>query len=392
MDYTGAALDVSFEGERLRIGTLRLLDDNGDLLEGSGTLRLEGRRLQEVDLTIKAHEFKVLNNDLGELSIDTTLNIYGTLLSPTIAGLVRLHAGRLEVDALVDGFTSNAYAISPDESAPDQDAAAAAPVGPTFAVTVQVPGNLVLRGRDIRPADAAVALGDLNVTVGGDFAIRKQPGDEPVLLGTVTAVRGTYSFQGRRFELLRDGTIAFRGERPIDPSLTLQAERVISGIVAHVNIGGTMRSPSLELSSRPPLDEGDILSLILFDEPVNRIGEAERQVLGERAVGLASGLVVSSISDTVEHALDIDVFELEAVTDDGGGPAVTFGEQVGERLFVKFRQIFGTQEASEFQLEYELADFLRLQGSLSEGKGRANRSLTRRVERGGIDLVVLFSF
>jgi translocation and assembly module TamB len=205
-------------------------------------------------------------------------------------------------------------------------------------------------------------------------------------------VRGTYSFQGRRFELLRDGIIAFRGERPIEPSLTLQAERVISGIVAHVSIDGTMRSPSLTLSSRPPLDEGDILSLILFNEPVNRIGEAERQVLGERAVGLASGLVVSSISDTVEHALDIDVFELEAITDDGGGPAVTFGEQVGERLFVKFRQIFGTQEASEFQLEYELADFLRLQGSLSEGKGRANRSLTRRVERGGIDLVVFFSF
>jgi translocation and assembly module TamB len=214
---------------------------------------------------------------------------------------------------------------------------------------------------------------------------------EPVLLGTVTAVRGTYGFQGRQFELLRDGTIAFRGERPIDPALNLQAERVISGIVAHVNIGGTMRSPSLVLSSRPSLEDADILSLILFNQPVNRLAAGQREALGERAVGLASGFVVSPISDTLEHALNVDLFELEATTDDGG-PAITLGEQVGERLFVKFRQIFGTQDASEFQLEYQLADFLRLQGSFSEGKGRANRSLTRRVERGGIDLVVFFSY
>jgi len=123
----------------------------------------------------------------------------------------------------------------------------------------------------------------------------------------------------------------------------------------------------------------------------HRLAAGQRETLGERAVGLAGGLLVSPISDTLEQALNVDLFELEATTDDGG-PAITLGEQVGERLFLKFRQIFGTQDASEFQLEYQLADFLRLQASLSEGKGRANRSLTRRVERGGIDLVVFFSY
>ena len=134
------------------------------------------------------------------------------------------------------------------------------------------------------------------------------------------------------------------------------------------------------LSSRPPLEEADILSLILFNQPVNRLGADQRDALGERAVGLASGFVVSPISDTLEHALDIDLFELEAVTE-GGGPAITLGEQVGERLFVRFRQTFGAQDTSEFQLEYQLSDFLRLQGSFSEGKGRADRTLIRRVER-----------
>jgi translocation and assembly module TamB len=289
----------------------------------------------------------------------------------------------------------------PEEAPVPEEAPAAAPAptpdsppatGPAFDITVEVPSNLVLRGSDIRPADSRVALGDINVTLGGDFSIRKEPGADPVLVGTVRTVRGNYDFQGRRFEVLRDGTIAFRGQRPVDPALDVQAERVISGIVAHVNVQGTMRMPEVLLSSQPPLDEADILSLIIFNQPVNRLGEGQRTELGERAVGLASGFVVSPISDTLEHALDIDLFEIETVAEEGGGPSVTVGEQVGEQLFVKFRQTFGAQDASEFQLEYQLADFLRLQGSFAEGRGGANRSLTRRVERGGIDLIVFFSY
>jgi hypothetical protein len=88
----------------------------------------------------------------------------------------------------------------------------------------------------------------------------------------------------------------------------------------------------------------------------------------------------------------VDVFEVDPSGDEGEGPTVTVGQQVGERLFLRFRQIFGARDVSEFQLEYQLADFLRLEGSFAEGQTSANRSLTRRVERGGIDLVVYFSY
>ncbi|NOT25991.1 MAG: hypothetical protein HOP16_07785, partial [Acidobacteria bacterium] len=164
--YSSAAIDLQFEGDFMRVGTLRVLDDNGARLEGSGGFRVEGRRVQWIDLTLQAQAFKVLANELGDLSIDATMNVYGSLLVPKIAGLIRVHDGRLELDALVDRFTSNAYALpSPDPDAPDAAAEGTAQVGPTLDLTVQVPGNLILRGRDIRPADSTVALGDVNVTV-----------------------------------------------------------------------------------------------------------------------------------------------------------------------------------------------------------------------------------
>ena len=84
------------------------------------------------------------------------------------------------------------------------------------------------------------------------------------------------------------------------------------------------------------------------------------------------------------------MFEIQTSSEDGYGPSVTLGEQVGERLFFRFRQAFGSQSVSEFILEYQLAEYLRLQTSVAEGGG-AQRNLTQRVEQGGdrSDLLLL---
>jgi hypothetical protein len=72
---------------------------------------------------------------------------------------------------------------------------------------------------------------------------------------------------------------------------------------------------------------------------------------------------------------------------------VTLGQQINEQLFLKFRQHFGSQDASEFIMEYQIARFLRLQGSGAPGATtKTNRSLQRRVERGAADLIFFFSY
>jgi hypothetical protein len=60
---------------------------------------------------------------------------------------------------------------------------------------------------------------------------------------------------------------------------------------------------------------------------------------------------------------------------------------------VKLRQQFGERSVTEFLVEYQLADFLRLQATASpETTGSANRVNQRRVERAGIDLIFFFSY
>ena len=54
---------------------------------------------------------------------------------------------------------------------------------------------------------------------------------------------------------------------------------------------------------------------------------------------------------------------------------------------------FGDRSSTQFQLEYQIARFLRAQATAApETSGSANRINQRRVERAGIDLIFFFSY
>ncbi|HXH07114.1 MAG TPA: translocation/assembly module TamB domain-containing protein, partial [Vicinamibacterales bacterium] len=261
-------------------------------------------------------------------------------------------------------------------------------------VRVRMPDNVVLRGTDLRRGGQGLALGDLNITVGGDVRVTKTPGDQVRLVGAVTTVRGFYEFQGRRFELERGGTIRFVGLGELNPTLDITASREIAGVIARVHVRGTLREPELDLSSSPPLPDADVLSLIVFNRSINSLEPGERISLAQRAGAIASGFVAAPLAESIGRALDVDLFEIEPTTVDGGfGAGITLGEQIGERLFVRLRQEVGPQDTTEFMIEYRLADFLRLRASAAPGGGyRAQRVLLRRVETAAIDLIFFFSY
>ena len=153
---------------------------------------------------------------------------------------------------------------------------------------------------------------------------------------------------------------------------------------------GEAQRPELELSSAPPLDEADILSLIIFNRPINDLGEGEKTTLAQRAGSLVGGFVAAPVAQALRDALDVDLLEITPVTDEGGA-SVSVGNQIGEKVFVKVRQQFGSSETTQLVLEYELSRFLRLDTSVAQG-GDTNRTVGRRTERGGADLVFVIKY
>ena len=188
-----------------------------------------------------------------------------------------------------------------------------------------------------------------------------------------------------------------RGDRSLfegldlrDSRLDIRAQRLIRGVEAHVNVRGTILQPELVLSSIPPLEQADILALIIFNQPVNQLGEGQQASLTERAGALAGGYLTSGLARSIGNALELDEFDIRATGENGEGPSLTVGEQVGRNLFFRLKQAFGSEQTTEVILEYQIRDYLRAQASVAEGN--VQRVQFRRVEHFGLDLIFFFSY
>jgi autotransporter translocation and assembly factor TamB len=436
--FTGLTTRIDLEPEAVKVPGFELLDRHGEKLRIAGELAVHARQLGAVNISIDSDNFEVVNNELGDVQLQTALKLTGELRRPQLVGDVRLDAARIEVDKVLELFYSpysqealpdvvsaertteasgsaeeatktalskaNESAAPPgaaEKAAEEEQQAAAAAAGPAAALALDVhlvaPDNLVVRGKSLRPGGpTGTALGDINITLGGDLHLKKNPSGPVTIVGTVNTVRGTYDFQGRRFDLVRDGTIRFTGTPSINPLLDIRATRKIpnTGVEARIHISGTSKTPQLELTSNPPLEESDILALIVFNRPVNELGTGERSSLAATAGGIATGFIAAPLGESIGKALDLDLFEISTTTENGDlGAAVTLGQQVNQRTFFKVYQQFGTRTATQFQLEYQIARFLRAAANASpETTGAANRINERRIERAGIDLIFFFSY
>src|SRR6185295_17477994 len=114
---------------------------------------------------------------------------------------------------------------------------------------------------------------------------------------------------------------------------------------------------------------------IVFNRPVNELATGERSSLAATAGGIATGFIAAPLGESIGKALDLDLFEISTTTESGDlGAAITLGQQVSERTFIKLYQQFGDRNTTQFRLEHQLARFLRAEATAApETSGSANR-------------------
>ena len=413
--YTGLDTRIELKPDLVTVREFRILDARGGPMTIGGTLGVHEYSVGAVNINVDANNFAAVHNRLADLTLDARLKLTGDLRKPRLEGTIDVEDGTIHVAELIEEVTASPYALDEtDAGIAGADEAARAverepqqgsgsrdqesgkvPQPSLFSaldldVTLDVPDNLVLRGTNLRPAKAPIDIGDIGVTVGGSVRMRKAPGSDVRFLGDVDTVRGNYTFQGRRFEILRDGHIRFAGTDELNPALNIRARRIISGVETFVRVEGTLKQPELSFSSNPPLDQADILSLIVFNTPINELGEGQQVSLTERATALAGGYLATGLTRSISNALQLDEFEIQT-GEQGFAPTLSVGEQVGEHFFFRVRQGLGDAQATELVLEYQLEDHLRVQGTAAETAG-AQRVNFRRVERAGLDLIFFFSY
>jgi translocation and assembly module TamB len=411
--------------EKVHIGELGLADSRGKRLTITGDLAIREREVAGVAIEATATDFKIVDNKMGSLRINTNLRIAGELSAPRINGDLAIATGQINLDPIVAALDDAAYGTQESAFVKGPDASqrpastpirgtpigggASTPIGGEASaplvggapggvfdplqmyVHLTAPNALVIKANDLRAPGALIGLGALNVTVGSDLYISKSPWDQVRLIGTVNTVRGTYDFQGRRFTILRDGRIRFEGLDDVDAALDIRAERVIQGVTANVNVRGRLKQPELALSSTPPLEEADILALIVFNQPINQLGEGQVASLSSLAGSMALGAAVGPLTQSIGNALSLNTFELNVAPESGRTADVTIGQQVGQNLYVKLQQGIGDQGQTNLVLEYELTRWLRFRTNLLQGSS-AQTQLFQRTQSSGVDLLFFFSY
>ncbi len=396
VDYKGIDGRIDFLPNSVHIDDLHVLDHDNDYLTVTGDLGVAGLRVSNVNLGVYADNFKVLGNEMGTVHVNSNLELRGTLAKPIVAGDLGIATGSIKLDPIL-ARVNNAYSTTSLDISQAQGPQSNQRQGLLGAIEMNlhltIPDDFVVKADDLKIGNSPVGLGKLNVTLGGDLNLAAAPQKPITLVGNVNTVRGFYDYQGRRFTVVRDGKVQFQGDpvTSLDPALDVAAERMIQAVTVRVNVRGRLRMPQIELTSQPPQDEADILALIIFNQPLNQLGEGQQLSLAQRAGSIAAGAVANELTGSIANSLNLDQFEINLAPDTGSAAELTVGQQLGQNLYVKVQQGVGDNSQTNFVLEYEFAKWLRLQTNVLEGS-TTQQQLFQRVKSTGADLVFTFQF
>jgi translocation and assembly module TamB len=130
--------------------------------------------------------------------------------------------------------------------------------------------------------------------------------EETTVEGEIELKGGSLDVSGKRFEIER-GRVTFSGTDPSNPSIFAIARwDSPAGYVVQARYVGTATDGKLTLSSEPPLQENEILNLILFGTPEGS-GAGGGTDSASSAVGIAGGTAAKGINRVLNDFTNLDI-------------------------------------------------------------------------------------
>lgn len=389
--YRQGAASILLDRDRVTVDALRIVDAQGQTLDIRGSIGTHELKVGDISIDVSARDFEVLNNEYGHIDVNASVAITGQFESPRISGDVTVTGGEIRVDTIFERMLLGPYSTTALSNVPIDALVALNPwerLG--LGIFLHVPGTLRLLGENLQVSEGTpIGLGSFNLRATGDPYLYKDPAQPLYVTGSLDQITGTYAFQGRRFDMDPESSINFRGD--VSPDVWVRVRRVVSAVETVVTIQGSISEPELQLTSTPPLDPSDILSLIVFNTTSNQLSAQQQQELAIRAGTLAAGFLAAPLLSALERSIGIDTLEIGPGTL-GADVRVTIGGEIAPGLIARFSREFGDNQYDEAQIEYYLSRIFRIRATFSDAGSLVARSPFRRVERAGIDLLLFFSF
>lgn len=161
--------------------------------------------------------------------------------------------------------------------------------------------------------------------------------NNPILRGRAAVQSGIIRYQGKTFAI-KKGVINFLNPYKLDPTFDIQSEVKVREWLIFLEVSGTREQLSLKLTSDPPEEHGDILSLLLLGKTTRELIANEGGTT-ESTEKMLAGLIASTFEDDIKEATGMDIFEVDSSGENNGGASngvkVTIGKELSKRLTVK---------------------------------------------------------
>ena len=210
----------------------------------------------------------------------------------------------------------------------------------------------------------------------GAFLTRTASGERLTATGEITLEDGRYRAYGQDLTIER-GRILFGGGPIEDPGLNVRASRTArDGVVAGLQVVGTLRRPEVTIFSEPAMVESEALAYIVLGRGLQTASASEGSRVAEAAtaLGIREGNVLAGrIAQR---------FGLEEVRVEAEGPleeaSLIAGKYLSPRLYVSYG-VGLFEPISTFRLRYLLSGRWTLMAESGEASGL---DLLYRIERG----------
>jgi translocation and assembly module TamB len=189
--------------------------------------------------------------------------------------------------------------------------------------------------------------------------------NNPIVRGRAAVESGTVRYQGKTF-IVKQGIIDFLNPYEIDPTFDIQSELQVRDWMIFLEVSGTQAELVLNLTSDPPEEHGDILSLLLLGKTTGELISKEGGTTKSTEQMLA-GLIASTYGDEIKETTGLDIFEVETSAEKSEAASdrvkVTLGKELSTRMTVKY-----SAESKEGELiQSAIAEYKLLENFLARG-------------------------
>ena len=300
----------------------------------TGGVDMSGDKLRILPVTVKGENFRAMNQPglLVEISpdirvdiTDQRIDVSGKLLVP------RTNVKNVDVNSAISPSGDVVVVDDPKEKESG-------------------PGVPLYLNLDVGLGEKVIinAFG-LYAKLSGNLKLQQSPGHPISGNGQVMIDKGSFSVFGKKVKITF-GRLMFSGGSLTNPGVDIKSENKEDNITARLRVSGFLQQPHLELSSKPHLEQLEIVNHLL-DDTTNLGGEGQEDLglVGDTAEKLGMGGMVPYL-EGIKRLSMIDDIKLDKKGDDS---SLVLGTWLTPNFYVSYSKSL-SGEGSVFKTRYTL--------------------------------------